>query len=62
MAKGALPDVSHARIMTNSAEVPAQFTARASFDDGSVQTLDVDLNATPTLKRIDATSCSSALP
>lgn len=46
MPKGALPDVSHARVMTNSAEVPAQFTARASWDDGSVQTLDVDLNAT----------------
>ena len=46
MPKGTLPDVSHARIMNNSAEVPAQFTARASWDDGSVQTLDVDLNAT----------------
>ena len=46
MPKGALSDVSHARVMTNSAEVPAQFTARAAWDDGSVQTLDVDLNAT----------------
>ena len=46
MSKGALPDVSHARVMTNSAEVPAQFTIRASWDDGSVQTLDVDMNAT----------------
>ena len=46
MPKGALSDVSHARVMNNSAEVPAQFTARASWDDGSVQTLDVDLNAT----------------
>ena len=46
MPKGALADVSHARIMNNSAEVAAQFTVRGSWDDGSVQTLDVDLNAT----------------
>ncbi|MFN7985202.1 MAG: hypothetical protein U0Q11_25460 [Vicinamibacterales bacterium] len=45
LPKGALPDVSRVRVMTNSAEVPAQFTARASWDDGSVQTLDVDMNA-----------------
>ncbi len=32
-------------MMTNSAEVAAQFTARASWEDGSVQTLDVDFNA-----------------
>jgi len=46
LPKGALADVTHVRVMTNSAEVPAQFTARTSWDDGSVQTLDVDLNAT----------------
>jgi hypothetical protein len=45
LPKGALADAQHARVMTNSAEVPAQFTARATWDDGSVQTLDVDLAA-----------------
>lgn len=45
LAKGALADVSHARVMTNSAEVATQFTSRASWDDGSVQTLDADFNA-----------------
>lgn len=45
LAKGALSDVSHARVLTNSAEVAAQFTAIASWDDGSVQTLDADFNA-----------------
>lgn len=44
--QGALPDASHVRVMYNSAEVPAQFTARAKWGDGSLQTLDVDLNAT----------------
>lgn len=43
--KGALSDAGHARIMNNSQELPAQFTARASWDDGSVQTLDIDMNA-----------------
>ena len=46
LPKGALADAAHVRVMNNSAEVPAQFTARTSWDDGSVQTLDVDLNAT----------------
>jgi hypothetical protein len=46
LPKGSLKDVGQARVMTNSAEVPAQFTARAPWDDGSVQTLDVDLNVT----------------
>ena len=44
LPKGALTDVSHARVMNNSAEVPVQFTARAPWDDGSVQTLDIDFN------------------
>jgi hypothetical protein len=43
--QGALPDTAHARVAYNSAEVAAQFTARALWPDGSVQTLDVDLNA-----------------
>ena len=47
LPKGALSDATHARMMTNSAEVAAQFTARASWEDGSVQALDVDFNATP---------------
>jgi hypothetical protein len=46
LPKGALADATHVRVLTNSADVPAQFTARTSWDDGSVQTLDVDLNAT----------------
>jgi hypothetical protein len=44
LPKGALKETGQARVMTNSAEVPAQFTSRAAWDDGSVQTLDVDLN------------------
>jgi len=43
LPKGALADAAHARVMQNSAEVPAQFTARAPWEDGSVQTLDVDI-------------------
>jgi hypothetical protein len=46
LPKGALKEASQARVMTNSAEVPAQFTSRAAWDDGSVQSLDVDLNVT----------------
>lgn len=45
MAKGALSGVDRIRLMNNSAELPAQFLARAQWDDGSVQTLDVDFNA-----------------
>lgn len=45
LPKAALADTAHARIMTNSAEVPAQFTARSAWDDGSVQTLEADFNA-----------------
>jgi hypothetical protein len=44
LPKGAVADATHARVMTNSAEVPAQFTARQSWDDGSVQTLDIDFS------------------
>lgn len=45
MPRGALSGVDHVRLMNNSAELPAQFTARNLWDDGSVQTLDVDFNA-----------------
>ena len=51
LPKGALSDATHARMMTNSAEVAAQFTARASWDDGSVQTLDMDFSAEPRSRR-----------
>ena len=44
--RGALTDTTHVRVMTNSAEVPVQFTGRSTWDDGSVQTLDIDFNAT----------------
>lgn len=43
--RGGLGDVGHARVMTNSAEVPVQLTARSTWDDGSVQTLEIDFNA-----------------
>ena len=43
LPKGALTDAGHARVMNNSQELPAQFTARTPWDDGSVQTLDIDL-------------------
>ncbi len=45
LPRGALADAAHARLTSNSAEVPAQFTASTTFDDGSVQALDVDFNA-----------------
>lgn len=45
MTRGALSSVDHVRLMNNSAELPAQFTARSQWDDGSVQSLDVDFNA-----------------
>ena len=46
LPKGTLSDVTHARVMTNSQEVPVQFTGRSAWDDGSVQTLEIDFNAT----------------
>jgi hypothetical protein len=45
LAKGALKDDSHARLVFNGAEVVAQFTATALWEDQSVRTLDVDFNA-----------------
>ncbi|MGC4083055.1 MAG: hypothetical protein QM736_13330 [Vicinamibacterales bacterium] len=61
--RGALADAAHARVMNNSAEVPAQFTTRATWDDGSVQTLDIDLNASLDRgRRIGDTNCKSVPP
>jgi hypothetical protein len=45
LAKGALKDDSHARLVFNGAEVVAQFTATTLWEDQSVRTLDVDFNA-----------------
>src|SRR4051794_29743985 len=44
-AKGVLKEAGQMRLTTNSAEVAAQFTAVALWDDQSVQALDVDFNA-----------------
>jgi hypothetical protein len=45
IAKGRLKDTSQVRLQSNGADVAAQFTPTSTWDDGSVQTLDVDLNA-----------------
>ncbi len=45
LPKGALEQPTQARVVTNGAEVPAQYTAASRWDDGSVQALDVDFNA-----------------
>lgn len=52
-AKGVLRDAANARLLTNGAEVAAQIAASSSWDDGSVQALDVDFNASldPTEER-----------
>lgn len=42
--RGVLAAPTQARLLWNGAEVPAQFTANATWDDGSVQALDVDFN------------------
>src|SRR5690606_27398310 len=42
--KGALASAAQVRLTLNGADVPAQFLASALWDDGSVQSLDVDLN------------------
>lgn len=46
LPKGALADAAQARITSNGAELPAQFSAGTTADDGSVVALDVDFNAT----------------
>jgi len=45
LPKGALTEASQARLQAGGADVPAQFTATTTWDDGSVQSLDVDFNA-----------------
>ena len=44
LAKGALSDITHARLMSGTTEMPAQFTVASSYPDGSVEWLDVDFN------------------
>jgi hypothetical protein len=44
LPRGALRDASSARLKVTD-EVPAQFTAETSWDDGSVRSLSVDFNA-----------------
>jgi hypothetical protein len=44
LPRGALRDASNARLKVTD-EVPAQFTAETSWDDGSVRALNVDFNA-----------------
>src|SRR3954451_10357171 len=46
LPRGALKNVGEARLLSNEMEVVAQFTAASSWDDGSVQAVDVDFNAT----------------
>ena len=43
-AKGSLPDATHARLLSNETEVPAQYAAESGWQDGSVQWLAVDFN------------------
>lgn len=45
LPKGRLADPSQAKLLSNGADVPAQFTATSTWDDGSVQALDVDFNS-----------------
>ena len=45
LPKGALDDAAHARLMLNGKEVPGQYAVAAKWPDGSVQTLEVDFNA-----------------
>ena len=43
--KGVLSDTTHARLLANGQEVPAQVGVESSYPDGSVQWLTVDFNA-----------------
>lgn len=45
LPKGALRAANQARVLTNGAEVPAQYSSAAAWDDGSVQALEIDFNA-----------------
>jgi hypothetical protein len=42
--KGTLADAAHARLRLNAADLPGQYSAESRWDDGSVQSLDVDFN------------------
>ena len=46
LARGALKDSAHVRLMYNDQEIPAQIAAESKWADGSIQWLDVDFNAT----------------
>src|SRR4051812_33146719 len=46
LPRGALKTAGDARLLSNDAEVVAQFTSASAWDDGSIQALDVDFNAT----------------
>jgi|SRR5579884_3598180 len=46
LPKGELKDVAHVRLMFGDREVPAQFAPQSRWPDNSVQSLDVDFNAT----------------
>jgi hypothetical protein len=45
LRQGVLTSPTEVRLSANGADVPAQFSAASSWSDGSVQTLDVDFNA-----------------
>lgn len=44
LPRGVLRDVANARLRRDASDVPAQFTADATWDDGSTRTLGVDFN------------------
>jgi hypothetical protein len=46
LPRGAIKTAGEARLMSNDMEVVAQFTTASSWEDGSVQALDVDFNST----------------
>jgi hypothetical protein len=46
LPRGAIKSAGEARLMSNEMEVVAQFTTASSWEDGSVQALDVDFNST----------------
>jgi hypothetical protein len=45
LRQGILTNPTAVRLSANGTEVPAQFSAASSWSDGSIQTLDVDFNA-----------------
>jgi hypothetical protein len=46
LPRGSIKTAGEARLTSNEMEVVAQFTSASSWEDGSVQALDVDFNAT----------------